>query len=372
MLENKFVTSACASVRFGFATKARLSFGLVFGVAALINFALPGLAQLPPTNMGKFVHQPGDNQYSDATQRERHPVAPPPQFRQGARMMLMPAAPATPQVDVSIEPIACDEPIPIAGFPPLPDRLELPVQEGGSWSSKKSSGGSGGTGGDVTFHQHYGHVPMSTFAKPKTLPGAQQEDSEAGEGEESQSSSASGGSGGGVGYYKARTAPVITRQGSNSGGGSVGYYKAGNAPVMIQQNNGSVGYYKAGSVQPMTQQGTGNVGYYKARPQGGDVYNTNNAGGGAPQYGGASDKDLKALGKEPKLGPDGKPQIDPADSITINQSTTQDLSLPDDTATYKYSGQSPEKSMGKGAAKNMGKMLKGPLSRFGGMGGMHF
>lgn len=351
--------------------------GFVFGFAALVNFALPALAQLPPTNMGKFVHQPGDNQYSEATQRERHPVAPPQMMMQQGRMMLMPARPAAPQVDVSIEPIACDEPIPIAGFPPLPDRLELPVQEGGSWSNKKSSGGS--SGGDVTFHQHYGHVPMSSIAKPKTMPGAQREDSEE-EGSDSGASSG-GGSGGGVGYYKARTAPVITRQGSNnygggssggSGGGSVGYYKAGNAPVMIQQNTGSVGYYKAGSVQPMTQQNTGNVGYYKARPQGGDVYNTNNAGGGAPQYGGASDKDLRALGKEPKLGPDGKPQVDSADSVTINQSTTQDLSLPDDTATYKYSGQSPEKSMGKGAAKNMGKMLRGPLSRFGGMGGMHF
>ena len=38
----------------------------------LVGFNMPANAQLPPTNMGKWVHQPGDNQYNMGSQLERH------------------------------------------------------------------------------------------------------------------------------------------------------------------------------------------------------------------------------------------------------------------------------------------------------------
>ncbi|HEY9712039.1 MAG TPA: hypothetical protein V6C72_01140, partial [Chroococcales cyanobacterium] len=110
--------------------------------------ATPSLAQsagLPPTNMGKFVHQPGDNQYSQQTQSERH--APPPQMAAPRPMFnagggggggWQPTPPPH-REDISLLPIAADEPIAPAGFPPLPDRLDIPGVVAGF-------GGGGGTG----------------------------------------------------------------------------------------------------------------------------------------------------------------------------------------------------------------------------------
>src|SRR5271168_1063433 len=99
-------------------------------------------AQLPPTNMGKYVHQPGDNQYTDQTQSERHgnaAVRPDltgrPVVQHPAVQYVLPPTPAPHRPDVSIEPIASDEPIPQAGFPPLPDRLDLPISNVSGWKS---------------------------------------------------------------------------------------------------------------------------------------------------------------------------------------------------------------------------------------------
>ncbi len=102
-------------------------------VIAALNAVNPVYAQLPPTNMGQFVHQPGDNQYTNQTQAERHGAVMVP-----ASSAVAPAAapsspnvayrptPAAPKPDISLLPIVADEPIKPAGFPPLPDRLDLP------------------------------------------------------------------------------------------------------------------------------------------------------------------------------------------------------------------------------------------------------
>lgn len=43
------------------------------------------------------------------------------------------------RVDPSLQPIAADEPLPTQGFPPLPDRLDLPTNS--SWSGNDSANG---------------------------------------------------------------------------------------------------------------------------------------------------------------------------------------------------------------------------------------
>jgi len=123
---------------------------------AVVAFASIGTAHaqsssLPPTNMGKFVHQPGDNQYSNSTQAERH--APPPPPPRPTAMMMGPAqsvgyvpVPRVPKPDPTLSYIAADEPIVQAGFPPLPDRADLPGA-GSGWNASGGRGGSGNWGG---------------------------------------------------------------------------------------------------------------------------------------------------------------------------------------------------------------------------------
>lgn len=137
---------------------------------------------------------------------------------------------------------------------------------------------------------------------------------------------------------------------------------------------GGHGYYKAQTPPPIQKQGSG---YYKARtpggsPGGGDYFNANTAGGPtAPRYTGASAKDLKALGREPKLNDrqedTGAP--DAPQPVTVNQSTTQDLSLPEDEFSYKAN--QPNKA-GRSAARTMTRMIKAPLNSVGGMAGLRF
>jgi hypothetical protein len=108
-------------------------------------------SSLPPTNMGKFVHQPGDNQYSNNTQAERH--APPPPPPRPTAMMMAPAqsvgyvpVPRVPKPDPTLSYIAADEPVVQAGFPPLPDRADLPGS-GSGWNASAMRGGGGNWGG---------------------------------------------------------------------------------------------------------------------------------------------------------------------------------------------------------------------------------
>ncbi len=68
--------------------------------------------------------------------------------------------------DVTLEPIAADEPIVPAGFPPIPDRLD--VGAAGSWSAAaagSSQSALAAPSGPIrpTYHQHYGHVPAGAY-----------------------------------------------------------------------------------------------------------------------------------------------------------------------------------------------------------------
>ncbi|MBX9689043.1 MAG: hypothetical protein K2X27_20205 [Candidatus Obscuribacterales bacterium] len=161
----------------------------IFTLVLAVSFSLPSaLAQgLPPTNMGKFVHQPGDGQYQPQAQKERHgssgyldvtgcedhraEVARQQVVTTGPAYILAPPPPPGP--DVSIEPIACEEPVPPPGFPPMPLGLDLPVSMGvnsavgGSWSNRSRGGGapaaSGGAAQSTGSHQHYNHYDPGAF-----------------------------------------------------------------------------------------------------------------------------------------------------------------------------------------------------------------
>jgi hypothetical protein len=248
----------------------------------------PVWSQLPPTNMGKFVHQPGDNQYSDVTQQTRHgapPQAAAPQFR--AAPAVSPGyspTPAARKPDITLEPISAAEPVPPAGFPPLPDRLDLPLASSGgsSWNASRgySAGGGGAAPGmssggapNATFHQHYGHVPPGAYLK-------------------------------------------------NQSGGSSGYYRA--------------------------------------RSPGGDFYNAGSASGSD------AERQLRSLGREPRINAEQAAAPEAPTPVVVSQSTTQDLSLPDDEFTTR---QLNRKS---GTGKAIGRAIRRPLNRFGGLAGVRF
>ena len=177
----------------------------------------PGHCQLPPTNMGKYVHQPGDNQYGTQAQQERHgapaPVVAAPVFNGGGGggNGWVPT-PHIPTPDVSIEPIAADEPVVAAGMPPLPDRLDLPVSSGwgrgggggGGYSGGGGGGGGGASGGPpqpVGVHQHYNHYDPGAFIQDK-----------------------------GHGYYKANTVALPTNNHDSYSAAGNGGHQGGGGP----------------------------------------------------------------------------------------------------------------------------------------------
>jgi hypothetical protein len=143
-----------------------------------INTVNAQSSSLPATNMGKFVHQPGDNQYSDRTQADRH-SSPPPIISPTA-VTSAPAqtvcyipVPRAPKPDPTLSYIAADEPIHQVGFPPLPDRADLPGS-GSSWinsgsrvSSVGSSESARAAGPDAIVGRkipaNYIHVPAGAF-----------------------------------------------------------------------------------------------------------------------------------------------------------------------------------------------------------------
>lgn len=307
--------------------KARLK--PILGILAfsyLVTLALPGFSQgLPPTNMGKYVHQPGDNQYSDQTQATRH--APPPKpVQMMSPMQMVPMGymrtPAPPTPDPSIEPIACDEPIPPPGFPPLPDRLELPIASGGNWSSGGSSFKSSGAAqsdptAGVTYHQHYGHLPAGAHLRKQQMEQGGGQDSNGGGAPIQQSG------------YKVNTP-------SHSGGGA----------------NGGQSYYKAK---------TPTRDYYSAGGSGGDPANP------PPKYTGASSRDLRNLGREPRLNTKEEADTPEAPTpVVVTQSTTQDLSLPEDEDSYKFRRTN---STAKKFGRSVGRMGKQMIQSGRSMGG---
>ena len=308
-------------------TKYKLMLMPVVALAALIPL-VPANAQLPPTNMGKFVHQPGDNQYTQATQEQRHGnnsyvdtmgthsvirnpgaggggggsggYAGPPAY------ICAPPPPKGP--DISVEPITADEPIPQPGFPPMPMALDLPVTAGysgtgspaGSWFKNGGGGGggggNGGTGGGYQgSHQHYGHFSPGAFLPNKGGGGG------GGEGPPPDAGSGGdggGGSGGGGGYQG--SAPV-----QRSG------YRVGTPPPIPGRNSDTFAVSNGGTGKGATAAPT--------------------YAGSAPGYGGASSRDIKALGKAPELEGEASAGAPEAPSpVLVNQSRSQDLSLPDD------------------------------------------
>jgi len=272
------------------------------GVSAAVSIA-PASAQLPATTWGKSVHTPGDNQYSGQQQDLRHPAPPPaPIVRSGGggggggggSYQWHPTRPK-PKPDVSILPIPADEPIGEPGFPPLPERLELPGIASNPMSFTATSpfvGGGGGGGGAPAASrnpyqgkkQGYSHYEPGAFSDQKRSSGT-----------------VGGGSGGG------------------GGGGVEMHQHYGHVQPGAYIEKQSPGYYKARTPPPIKKE---------------DTFSSAD-GSAAPNFG----KAFKALGKEPKLddaaygAETGAPEA--PTPVQINQASTQDLSLPDDDFDYR-------------------------------------
>lgn len=267
------------------------------------------LAQgLPNTNMGKYVHKPGDNQYDRQAQQERHPPPPPPAARfvssggNGGGYMYRPK-PKPRKPDPSIEPIAADEPVPPAGFPVLPDRLELPISMG-SWGGASPGGGGGSWNGP---------------------------------------------SGGGGGASNGPPQMTGKKQGYQ-------HYEAG-AFIKEKKSN----YYKCNEVAPPHKQAVS------------DQIMTGGGEGGVPGLGAPPNASgaIRSLGREPKLNDkeDGSSAPEAPQPVVINQSTTQDLSLPEDD----FSGSSAKRpSRLNRKMKQVGRRVVSPINsatrRFTGIG----
>lgn len=255
-------------------------------------------AQLPQTNMGKFVHKPGDNQYDKQSQLERHPVAPPPVQRfqssggNGGGYVYRPR-PKPRKPDPSIEPIAADEPVPSAGFPVLPDRLDLPIAMG-TWGGASPPGGGGG--------------------------------------------------------------------GGNWGGPSGGGGSAADGPPRMGAKKQGYQHYDAGAFIPKEKKS----GYYKCnevpRPNSGVQSDQISTAGGAGMGMGAGGG-MRMGGKEPKLNDreDGANAPEAPQPVVINQSTTQDLSLPEDDFVAGQSAKSNRPSKAGRTIKNIGRRAISPV-----------
>jgi hypothetical protein len=252
----------------------------------------------------------------------------------------------TPKVDISLEPIACDEPIAPANFPPLPDHIQLPVGPISTWSQAGGggrgggggyAGGGGGSPGVISpvvsgVHQHYMSVVPGTYALPHG------------------GTAAPAGGGGGVGYAADPDAAVPGYNGSN--------YQS-----MAKQN-------LPGGVLPQH-------GYYKCTPVASpnvatETFNSNSGGSGAggggggrpstppPRYTGASSKDLDKLGQAPKLESEQDKASAPEapQAALVSQSQAVDLSLPDDEFVSRYGLQdSGAKRFAKAVGRRVGTMV---------------
>lgn len=291
---------------------------LIVPAAALICLASAQVAiaqGLPPTNMGKFVHTPGDNQYASQAQNERH--GPPP-------TMAMPAASAggggggysaprwTPaprpfRPDPSIQPIAADEPVAQSYFPPLPDRLDLPVQ-------LSMSGGIGAAG----FHSTYqGAAPSNSNGYAST-------------------------------------------QGAMHPGG----YEHYDPGAFIPQGTKRSGYKCLPDNETFSTHGGGPIA---------------GGGGGGASTASPTAAALRSLGHEPKLNNDGRDGAQAPDAptpVVVNQATTQDLSYPEDEFDFRRPNNGRGNNfLGRAGSqlgnrvRGMGQMMTNNMFNMGGMGG---
>jgi hypothetical protein len=164
-----------------------LALAIIAPIIGGVVMMQPASCQLPPTNMGKYVHQPGDNQYDKAAQQERHGQPAPvmvPVVNQGGGgggggggNGWVPT-PRIPKPDISLEPIVADEPVVAAGFPPMPDKVDLPISGGwgrasgglggGSYGGAGGGGGSSGPPMPTGTHQHYNHFDPGAFVQNKS------------------------------------------------------------------------------------------------------------------------------------------------------------------------------------------------------------
>jgi len=286
----------------------------VVGLLAANGLLVPCLAQsagLPQTVMGKFVHMPGDNQYSNSTQATRH--GPPPQVFVPQQNQVANAgytAPAwapTPRPfrpDPSIEPIAADEPVSPQGFPPLPDRLDLPVAL--SWTS----GGPGGGGAGGGYGGGYG-----------------------------------GGSGGGGGSRVIGPTDASGQLIDSSPQGMHQHYQHYSPGAFMPPQ----AHQSAPAAPPQ------HSGYYKCTTP--EQFSS----GGAPAGAAAAPADpnmqaLRGLGKEPKLSDRNDQQQaapEAPQAVVVGQATTQDLSLPEDEFQQKSP---PSRNSGSNVLKRVGQM----------------
>ena len=288
-----------SSFNTGFA-KVGLSSLLTIG---MLYVGMPAFAQLPPVNMGRWVKQPGDNQYSNDTQQQRHGGGQP-KFQvvpQQTAVMPQQSAPAwrpTPRPnrpDISLDPIVCDEPIAPVGFAPLPESLDLPGLRGSSGFTSSRGGmsvGGGGGGGGASFSSSY--------------------------------------------------------QGSAPG---LGNGSAAGGPPMVTHSSGGYNNVAPGAFVPKkTPYGPAST---SMPAGGGDVYSSGD-GAGAPQS--DAQRAMNRLGPEPRLNnkPGGAPEAPAA--VQVNQGSSQDLSLPDD----EYKQSSSRKS-----TSQAGKILTRTMRRAG-------
>jgi hypothetical protein len=325
--------------------------------------------QLPPTNMGKFIHQPGDNQYTQQTQMTRHGTSY--VDTNGSGHVMMPNKPAGnsghlpissvpmggsqptgPKIDVSLEPISADEPIPPAGFPPLPLRLDLPVVATGvggmgaaawtgSGAAASSSGQANAKGGAraTGYHQHYAHYQPGAFAN-------------------------------GGGNAQAPASANVSSQPDNSA-----------VPGVGAANESSIGGYlgQGPKVQhaPGTQVGSG---YYKCRDASapivtrGDSFNSNTPGVSPPKYSAGSEKALHKLGKAPDLSAkdDAAGAPEAPTPVLTSQSTTQDLSLPDDEHMSRHFNDSKGKRFMNRVGRSTYRVGRSVVRRASGAAGIGF
>lgn len=278
-------------------------------VALLIASSLPAFAQLPPVNMGRWVKQPGDNQYSSDTQQSRHGGGQPVRQIVAPQTAVMPQQSApmwrpTPKPfrsDVSLDPIVCDEPIPPVGFAPLPESLDLPGIRGGSSGFTRSpAGGYGGGGGAGGFSSSY--------------------------------------------------------QGSAPGMGG-----GGSAAPEVRSSQGYNSVQPGAFVKKKTPYGTANNNPPGSFGGGGDVYSSGD--GAAPMS--EAQRQMNSMGREPGLSNKSASAPEAPAAVQINQATTQDLSLPDDEYKQSKGGNKSTSQAGKMVqrmARRAGRSILQPLN----------
>jgi len=330
---------------------------MLFTTSVAISACPLSYGQLPPTNMGKYVHQPGDNQYSPETQAERHsPVYParvpvtnpvvisvPQQQQQERPPAPFHPVPAPRRPDYSLQPISCDEPLKPPGFPPLPDRLDFSnvvgfdrvdgftaLGQSGSGSAARAT--SKGPARPEGVYEHYLHYDPRAFVP----------DSDHGLTALGQSGS---GTTSGSGAQAAST--QVTSKGPTGPEGTFEHYL----------------HYPARAFVPDSDLGH-NHNVYKVTTPGSDYYNVNSPNSAPssmadstaqPAFQSAAGNALKSMGPQPRLLRDQPVQPAAPSPVTVNQAVTQDLSLPEDQFS---SGQAvSQNTTGKRVAQRTGQLM---------------